>query len=132
MATNWQNTCLHQQHCLTKMPILQPSYQTHNHIFWCPNTQRQQVTKNCLAQIDLINLRWRVPKPISTSIWAQLISWTKEDPEPPAEQIATNLHSTAVIQAQTQIRWGHFFKGFCASDIQKNSQHTVRQPAQRI
>jgi hypothetical protein len=29
---------------------------THTHIFQCPNTQRRQVTNDCLAQIDLINL----------------------------------------------------------------------------
>jgi hypothetical protein len=34
------------------------------------------------------------------------------------EQIATNLHHTAAIQAQTRIGWGCFFKGFCASELQ--------------
>jgi hypothetical protein len=101
-----------------KCPSCNLPIKTHNHIFWCPNTQRQQVTNDCLAQINLINLRWNVPEPISTSIQAQLTTWTNRDPEPPAEQIATNLHHTPAIQAQTQVRWGHFFKGFCTSEIQ--------------
>jgi hypothetical protein len=42
-------------------------------------------------------------------IQAQLTAWTTEDPEPPAELIATNLDHTPALQAQTQIGWGHFF-----------------------
>jgi hypothetical protein len=53
------------------------------------------------------------------------MSWTIEDPELPAIQIATNLHYTAAVQAQTQIVWGHFLNGLCALEIQEiiNTQH---------
>jgi hypothetical protein len=51
-------------------------------------------------------------------IQTHLSAWATEDPEPPAVLIATNPDHTAALQAQTQIGWGHFFKGFCASEIQ--------------
>jgi hypothetical protein len=38
--------------------------ETQPHIFRCSNTQHRQVTNDCLAQIDLINLRWKVPDPV--------------------------------------------------------------------
>jgi hypothetical protein len=72
-----------------------------------------------LAQIDLINLRWKVPDPVQTGIQVHLTAWVTEDTEPLAELIATNLDYTAALQAQTQIGSGHFFKGFCTSEIQK-------------
>jgi hypothetical protein len=86
---------------LPRCPSCDTPTETHAHIFRCPNPQRRQITDDCLAQIDLINIRWNVPDPVRMGIQTHLSAWTTENLEPPAVLIATNPDHTTALQAQT-------------------------------
>jgi hypothetical protein len=54
--------------------------ETHNHIFKCKNVNCQQITNECIVQIDQINCKWEVPTQIAQHILSQLTSWTTDTP----------------------------------------------------
>jgi hypothetical protein len=102
-----------------KFPSCNFSIETHNHMFRCPNIQRQHITNDCIAQIDNINKKWKVPEQIKNTSQKQLALWITENKEPTTGHAATNPDSIEAIQSQASIGWGHLFKGFCSIELQK-------------
>jgi hypothetical protein len=104
--------------------------ETHNHIFKCKNINRQQITNECIVQIDQINRKWEVPTQIAQHILSQLTSWTTDTPET-GELAAINLDHTNALQTHTNVGWGCFLKGFIATELQNtvNTQTDKQQNA---
>jgi hypothetical protein len=55
-----------------KCPSCNTTTKTHNHIFRCKNTNRQQITEDCIAQIDQINHKWELPTQLTNEISMRL------------------------------------------------------------
>jgi hypothetical protein len=83
MAANWGNTPPCQQHSHTKLPFLQLPHRNPPHIFRCPNPQQQQITIECISQLQTSNTKWKVPEQLTTSILEHLTSWVTNEPSPP-------------------------------------------------
>jgi hypothetical protein len=99
--------------------------ETHNHIFKCKNINHQQITEECIARIDQIKCKWEVPTQIGQHILPQLTAWTSDTPVT-GDQATTNLDHTNALQTQTKAGWGHFLKGFIATDLQ-NTVNTLKR-----
>jgi hypothetical protein len=114
-----------QLHC-TALTSCNCTIETHSHIFQCPSTQQTtKIASKCLAQIKHVNSNGKSKN-----------KWLIDDPAPPTIQIATNPNYFKAIKSQTCIRWGQFFKGFCATELQYmvNTQqdgplNTFKKPA---
>jgi hypothetical protein len=84
-----------------KCPSCNTTTKTHNHIFRCKSTNRQQITEECIARIDQINHKWEVPTQLASEISAQLSLWTSETLQA-AEQPATNHDHINALESQTR------------------------------
>jgi hypothetical protein len=83
---------------------------THNHIFWCNNIHRQQITTDCLTQIGKINTKWGIPIHIATNMSLQLRAWASNEQSPMITETATNQTNLAAFQTQARIGWVDFSK----------------------
>jgi hypothetical protein len=106
--------------------------ETHNHIFKCKNVNWQQITNECIVQIDQINRKWKVPTQLAQHILSQLTSWTTDTPVI-GELAAINLDHNKAIQTQTKVGWGQFLpQGIHSKRTSKRSEHPNGQTAKRL
>jgi hypothetical protein len=110
-------------------PSCNTTTETHNHIFKCTHVAHQQITNDCIARIDQINHKWKVPTPIAQHILSQLALSTSGTPVP-GDQAATNPDYANALRMQAKVGWGCFLKGFIATDLQRvvNTQKESQPP----